>query len=188
MKKLLILSIAAFGVMALSGCDLINKAKEVVTQEKEVKYEGFVDAFRNSTTALQYKKAIQTDKMTTPEQKKEYIFVASTHEWIYSEEMIIEGSTVNVEDKKFLEAYYFAMQLKENAEGKYDVDEKFKFINNTKEDTWKIVNAEKDGNNSYEVEFTSGGMMTSYKVTAETKYDGVITVSYVYKYSSSDIV
>ena len=124
------LGLTVFSAMSLGSCEVFNKVKEGMTDEKEVQYEGFVDAFRDSTTALQYRRAIQTDKMTTPEQKKEYIFVASTHEWIYSEEMIIEGSTINIEDKKFLEAYYFAMQLKENAEGKYDIDEKFKFINN----------------------------------------------------------
>ena len=187
MKKIALLCLAAFGALSLTGCDFIKDA--LSSKDKKMTYAEFLDRFRNSTQAMGYSKAIETDTTVTPEVKYEYTKLNNEeHDWRryvqYDDEELGISMEVPV-DKKF-EAYYFAMDLKVTCEEmEKDIDEVFVFTSVNKGETYKINVAEdqKQSYEEYEVIFSQYGMMQSYH--AVTNFSGIDTIMkehYVYSY------
>ena len=189
MKKIALLCLAAFGALSLTGCDFIKDA--LSSKDKDMTYDEFLDEFRDSDAGDRYTKAIETDKTATPEKKYEYTHAPETHTWVRSVTTEIEGLngepiSITVDVPKFLEAYYFAMDIKSIADSKdKDVDEVFDFtsVNKGEEFTIKVKEEEVEEGEEFLVTFTDEGLMKSY--VAKTYMSGVDTwmnENYVYSF------
>ena len=107
MKKLLVLALASFGVLSLSGCDLINKAKESITGEKEMKYQEFVDYWRDKGEQYSYTSALETDKSVSPKVQKSYSKDTEKHSWINVSHIDVDGTDIVINLEKYFDAYYY---------------------------------------------------------------------------------
>ena len=185
MKKIALLCLAAFGALSLTGCDFIKDA--LSSKDKKMTYAEFLDQFRNSTQAMGYSKAIETDTTVTPEVKYEYTKLNNEeHDWRRYIDAEVDGITYELYvDKKF-EAYYFAMDLKATCEEmEKDIDETFVFTSVNKGETFKINVAEdqKQSYEEYEVIFSQYGMMQSYHTVVNfSGIDTIMKEHYVYSY------
>lgn len=189
MKKIALLCLAAFGALSLTGCDFIKDA--LSSKDKKMTYAEFLDEFRDSDAGNRYSKAIETDRTATPEVKYEYIHAPETHTWVRTVTTEIEGLdgspiVISVDVPKFLEAYYFAMDIKSIADGKNkEVDEVFTFtsVNKGEEFTIQVVEEERQEGEEFLVTFTGEGLMKSY--VAKTHLSGIdswANENYVYSF------
>ena len=177
MKKLLILSLAAFSMVGLSGCDMI---KGLLKKDEGIKYEGFVNEFRNVVNT-DFVRAVETDATTAPETKKTYFYDKETHDWVYTMIVNVEGQNIEIPVKKHFEAYYYAMELKETADSKgQDIDEVWKFAKN-EDGTFTVSMKANTDEENLTINFRSNGLMDSMKGKAQSN-EGALAISYVYNY------
>ena len=96
--------------------------------------------------------------------------ISETHTWVRTvttETEGLDGSpiVISVDVPKFLEAYYFAMDIKSIADSKNkEVDEVFTFtsVNKGEEFTIQVVEEERQEGEEFLVTFTGEGLMKSY--------------------------
>ena len=182
MKKLLVLALASFGVLSLSGCELLNKAKESLTGEKEMKYQEFVDYWRDNGEKYTYTSALETDKSVSPKVQKSYSKDAEKHSWINTSHIDVDGTDFVVNLEKYFDAYYYVEKtLKTSFAGK-DMDETFKFAENTKDNTFKISYKGSDSDQALEVVFDKDGLMNTMKGKASSRELGSFSVDYLITY------
>lgn len=182
MKKLLVLALASFGVLSLSGCDLINKAKESITGEKEMKYQEFVDYWRDNGEKYSYTSALESDRSVSPKVQKSYSKDAEKHSWINVSHIDVDGTDLVINLEKYFDAYYYVEKtLKTSFAGK-DLDETFRFAENTKDNTYKVSYKSNNSDEALEVVFDKDGLMSTMKGKGSSKELGTLTVDYVITY------
>lgn len=182
MKKLLVLALASFGVLSLSGCDLINKAKESITGEKEMKYQEFVDYWRDNGEKYSYTSALESDRSVSPKVQKSYSKDAEKHSWINVSHIDVDGTDLVIDLEKYFDAYYYVEKtLKTSFAGK-DLDETFRFAENTKDNTYKVSYKSNNSDEALEVVFDKDGLMSTMKGKGSSKELGTLTVDYVITY------
>ena len=182
MKKLLVLALASFGVLSLSGCDLLNKAKESITGEKEMKYQEFVDYWRDNGEKYSYTSALESDRSVSPKVQKSYSKDTEKHSWINVSHIDVDGTDLVINLEKYFDAYYYVEKtLKTSFAGK-DLDETFRFAENTKDNTYKVSYKSNNSDEALEVVFDKDGLMSTMKGKGSSKELGTLTVDYVITY------
>ena len=182
MKKLLVLALASFGVLSLSGCDLLNKAKESITGEKEMKYQEFVDYWRDNGEKYSYTSALESDRSVSPKVQKSYSKDAEKHSWINVSHIDVDGTDLVINLEKYFDAYYYVEKtLKPSFAGK-DMDETFRFAEVTKDNTYKISYKSSSSDEALEVVFDKDGLMSTMKGKGSSKELGTLTVDYLITY------
>lgn len=185
MKKLLTLTLATLGILSLSGCNLLDKAKEGienVTGEKEMTYQDFLDYWTANGEKYDYTSALETDKSVSPKVQKSYTRDAENHYWSNISHIDVDGTDLELKLDKYFDAYYYVEKnLKEAFKGK-DMDETFKFVNNTKENTYKVSYKSSSDDQALEAVFDKDGLMSTLKGKGSSKELGTLSVDYLITY------
>ena len=185
MKKLLTLTLATLGILSLSGCNLLDKAKEGienVTGEKEMTCQEFLDYWAANGEKYEYTSALETDKSVSPKVQKSYTRDAEKHLWSNAYTVEVDGETFNLTLDKYFDAYYFVEEnLKKSFKDK-DMDETFKFTNNTKDNTYKISYKASSSDQAYEAVFDKDGLLNTLKGKGSSKEIGTFSVDFLITY------
>ena len=170
MKKVLLVALAAFGTLALSGCDMINS---LISGEKQYKYNDFKAEIADRKLSFDATKCKSTLEVDGKKTEREYTYqtyeILGVQTWVYK--YYDEDLKTDLTGSKDLDLVNYFESIEMGAAFvKKDVDEIYKFY--AKSDSYRIVCSYSDDEIKYEAEYKFGkdGLMTySYEKNTDLK-------------------
>ena len=188
MKKLITIALATFGVLSLTGCNLLDKAIDGLESAVGLKmytYQEFVDYWNENGSKHSYKSALETDSSVSPKVSNSYTLNTETHKWESIRYIDVDGTPLVLNVEKYFDAYYYVEMTLRPSYSEDDMDDKFIFFNNTKEEKWCIQykkNDEENDNQTLEITFDNDGLMSTMVGKGDSKLLGTIEVNFKITY------